>query len=187
MSDRYDPGAFKVRIDATLGDFVAQENDQLLMIDPRLFYAWRVVGAMLGVDQTHAPQNLESAGQFLDTYPTRYIGPSEEGAHLTRQLTDLYEDVVPGALFELSSLTRGRVMRYAIPEHLKKTSASPPPGYAPAAGHPHPPHDRRHLLSLNISRDCIWANGCPGIRSITWFCNGLCPFCPRSSRCPSSF
>ncbi|MEU4341846.1 oxygenase MpaB family protein [Nocardia sp. NPDC023852] len=149
------------------------------------FYAWRVVGAMLGVDQTHAPQNLQSARQFLDTYLTRYIGPSEEGTHLTRQLIDLYEDVVPGTLFdplvsaliryligdtcadwlqvprtawdaavkavpsglgllenledssplgawaldrlgqlttvfELSSLTRGRVMHYAIPEHLKK-------------------------------------------------------------------
>ncbi|WP_406276370.1 polyprenyl synthetase family protein [Nocardia sp. NBC_00881] len=36
MSDRYDPDAFKARIDATLRDFVAQENDQLLMIDPQL-------------------------------------------------------------------------------------------------------------------------------------------------------
>ncbi|MEU7631104.1 oxygenase MpaB family protein [Nocardia sp. NPDC049220] len=149
------------------------------------YYAWRVVGAMLGVDQTHAPQSLAEARQFLDTYLTRYIGPSEEGSHLTRQLIDLYEEVVPGSLFdpivsaliryligdtcadwlrvprtawdtavkavpnclgvletiedgsplgawaldhlgklttvfELSSLTRGRVMHYAIPEHLKK-------------------------------------------------------------------
>lgn len=148
------------------------------------YYAWRVVGAMLGVDQAHAPADLESAREFLDTYLTRYMGPSEEGAHLTRQLIDLYEEVVPGtffdpvvsaiiryligdtcadwlqvprsswdtavktmpsllgiletiedksplgawaldrvghltALFELSSLTRGRVMQYAIPEQLK--------------------------------------------------------------------
>lgn len=149
------------------------------------FYAWRVVGAMLGVDQDHAPADLESARQFLDLYMARHMGPSEEGAHLTRQLIDLYEDVVPGTFFdpivsalirhligdtcadwldvprtawdtvvrtvphllgaleaiedrspvgawaldrlghltsilELSSLTRGRVMHYSIPEQLKK-------------------------------------------------------------------
>jgi hypothetical protein len=148
------------------------------------YYAWRVVGAMLGVDQEYAPKDLESARKFLDDYLTRYMGPSEEGARLTRQLIDLYEEVVPGtlfdpivsaliryligdtcadwldvprtvwdtvvktapsllgvletiedksplgawaldrlghltAIFELSSLTRGRVMQYAIPEHLK--------------------------------------------------------------------
>jgi hypothetical protein len=149
------------------------------------FYAWRVVGAMLGVDQDHAPKDLESARQFFDLYMTRHMGPSEEGSHLTRQLIDLYEEVVPGTLFdplvsaliryligdtcadwldvprtawdsivktmpsllgvletiedssplgawaldrlghlttafELSTLTRGRVMHYTIPEQLKK-------------------------------------------------------------------
>ncbi|WP_067813304.1 oxygenase MpaB family protein [Nocardia inohanensis] len=148
------------------------------------FYAWRVVGAMLGVDQQHAPRDVESARRFLDLYLTRHMGPSPEGVHLTRQLIDLYEDVVPGTLldplvsalirylvgdtcadwlqvprtawdtavktvpavlgiletiedssplgewaldrlgnltsrFELSSLTRGRIMHYAIPEDLK--------------------------------------------------------------------
>ncbi|WP_433715958.1 oxygenase MpaB family protein [Nocardia sp. CA-084685] len=148
------------------------------------FYAWRVVGAMLGVDQRHAPQDADSARQFHDLYMTRHMGPSDEGVRLTRQLIDLYEDVVPGTffdpivsaliryligdtcadwlqvprtawdtavktaptllgiletiedkspmgawaldrlghfttLFELSSLTRGRVMHYAIPDHLK--------------------------------------------------------------------
>lgn len=149
------------------------------------FYAWRVVGAILGVDQDAVPGNLAEARQFLDLYMLRHMGPSEEGAHLTRQLIDLYEDVVPGTffdpivsaliryligdtcadwlqvprtawdnvakivptllgvletvedrsplgawaldrlghlttVFELSSLTRGRVMHYAIPEQLKK-------------------------------------------------------------------
>ncbi|WUQ00216.1 DUF2236 domain-containing protein [Streptomyces sp. NBC_00247] len=148
-------------------------------------YAWRVVGAMLGVDQDHAPKDLDQARAFSDLYMTRHMGPSDEGVALTRQLTDLYEEVVPGTLldpvvsalirhligdtcadwlgvartpwdtlvkaapalmnvletiedrsplgawaldrlghfttlFELSSLTRGRVMHYAIPEHLKK-------------------------------------------------------------------
>lgn len=148
-------------------------------------YAWRVVGAMLGVDQEHAPKDLAQARAFSDLYMTRHMGPSDEGVALTRQLIDLYEEVVPGTLldpvvsalirhligdtcadwlgvartpwdtvvkaapalmnvletiedrsplgawaldrlghlttlFELSSLTRGRVMHYAIPEHLKK-------------------------------------------------------------------
>ncbi|MFI7387311.1 oxygenase MpaB family protein [Streptomyces sp. NPDC049813] len=149
------------------------------------YYAWRVVGAMLGVDQEAVPKTLEEARAFLDLYMLRHMGPSEEGAHLTRQLIDLYEEVVPGTLFdpivsaliryligdtcadwlqvprtawdkvaqavpallgvletiedrspfgawaldrighltsvfELSTLTRGRVMHYAVPEHLKK-------------------------------------------------------------------
>ncbi|MEU3861495.1 oxygenase MpaB family protein [Streptomyces sp. NPDC028722] len=149
------------------------------------YYAWRVVGAMLGVDQDAVPKTLEDARVFLDLYMIRHMGPSEEGARLTRQLIDLYEEVVPGTFFdpvvsalirhlvgdtcadwlrvprtrwdvlvkavphllgvletiedrsplgawaldrlghlttilELSSLTRGRVMHYAIPEHLRK-------------------------------------------------------------------
>ncbi|WP_329032130.1 DUF2236 domain-containing protein [Streptomyces sp. NBC_01725] len=149
------------------------------------YYAWRVVGAMLGVDQDHVPADLAAARHFSDLYMTRHMGPSEEGVHLTRQLIDLYEEVVPGTLldpvvsalvrhligdtsadwlevprtrwdtlvkavpvllnvletvedrsplgawaldrlghlttmFELSSLTRGRVMHYAIPEQLRK-------------------------------------------------------------------
>ncbi|MDQ0578920.1 oxygenase MpaB family protein [Streptomyces rishiriensis] len=149
------------------------------------YYAWRVVGAMLGVGQDDVPRTLEEARAFLDLYMIRHMGPSPEGAHLTRQLIDLYEEVVPGTFFdpivsalvrhligdtcadwlhvpqtrwdavvkavprllgiletvedrsplgawvldrlghlttvlELSSLTRGRVMHYAIPEQLKK-------------------------------------------------------------------
>ncbi|MFF1374533.1 oxygenase MpaB family protein [Streptomyces virginiae] len=149
------------------------------------YYAWRVVGAMLGVDQEAVPATLDEARGFLDQYMIRHMGPSEEGAHLTRQLIDLYEEIVPGTFFdpvvsalirhlvgdtcadwlrvprtawdtvvkaaphllgvletiedrsplgawaldrlgqlttvlELSSLTRGRVMHYAIPEQLKK-------------------------------------------------------------------
>jgi hypothetical protein len=149
------------------------------------FYAWRVVGAMLGVDVEAAPATLQEARDFSDLYMSGYMGPSDEGAALTRQLIDLYEQVVPGTLldplvpaliryligdtaadwlavprsnifdhlvpaapvvlgaledakarspiaamildrfgaltttFELSSLTRGRVMHYAVPEHLK--------------------------------------------------------------------
>ncbi|MFD3873194.1 oxygenase MpaB family protein [Streptomyces sp. NPDC058623] len=154
------------------------------------FYAWRVVGAMLGVDQEAVPKSLDEARRFLDLYMIRHMGPSEEGARLTRQLIDLYEEIVPGTffdpivsalirhlvgdtsadwlrvprtpwdtvvkaaphllgiletiedrsplgawaldrlghlttVFELSSLTRGRVMHYAIPEQLRKEYGVP--------------------------------------------------------------
>uniref|UniRef100_A0AAU2W3E8 DUF2236 domain-containing protein n=1 Tax=Streptomyces sp. NBC_00008 TaxID=2903610 RepID=A0AAU2W3E8_9ACTN len=149
------------------------------------YYAWRVVGAMLGVDQEAVPKTLDEAREYLDLYMVRHMGPSAEGVLLTGQLIDLYEEVVPGTLLdpvvsalirylvgdtcadwlavertrwsavvrtlphllgvletiedrsplgawaldrlghltsvlELSSLTRGRVMHYAIPEQLKK-------------------------------------------------------------------
>lgn len=164
------------------------------------YYAWRVVGAILGIEPDAIPPDLEAAREFSDRYMVRHMGPSPEGAHLTRQLIDLYEEVVPGTLLdpivpaliryligdtsadwlevprtrfdsliriapallgalewvedrgpwaeqisdrlgrlvtmlELSSLTRGRVMHYAIPQELKpdfgvpsKTARwSPPP------------------------------------------------------------
>ncbi|MGA5064009.1 oxygenase MpaB family protein [Streptomyces exfoliatus] len=154
------------------------------------YYAWRVVGALLGVDQEAVPKSLDEAREFLDRYMIRHMGPSPEGALLTRQLIDLYEEVVPGTLldpvvpalvrylvgdtcadwlevpstpwdtvvktvphllgvletiedrsplgawaldrlgdlttrFELSSLTRGRVMHYAVPEHLREEHGLP--------------------------------------------------------------
>jgi hypothetical protein len=157
------------------------------------YYAWRVVGAMLGCDQTASPAGLTAAREFSDVYMTRHMGPSEEGILLTRSLIDLYKEVVPGTLLdpivpamvrylvgdtvadwidvprtpwdvaikaapvllgaleglenrgpvsewvldraghitaklELSSLTRGRVMHYAIPESLKPDYAVRTPG-----------------------------------------------------------
>ncbi|MFK8850756.1 oxygenase MpaB family protein [Streptomyces sp. Ac-502] len=148
------------------------------------YYAWRVVGSILGCDMTAAPDNLTEARAYADLYLLRNLGPSEEGVRLNNQLMRMYEDVVPGTLFdpivpatirylvgdtiagwlqiprgpwdtaakavplvlgvletiedssplgewaldkagslvsgfELASLTRGRVMQYAIPEELK--------------------------------------------------------------------
>jgi hypothetical protein len=148
------------------------------------YYAWKVIGAILGCDPATIPPDLEAAREFSDRYMLRHMGPSPEGAALTRQLIDMYEQVVPGTLLdpvvpalirflmgdtaadwlrvprsgwdtavklapgllgviegleergpwaaqvsdrlgrlvthlELSSLTRGRVMHYAIPDELK--------------------------------------------------------------------
>ncbi|MFF5259335.1 oxygenase MpaB family protein [Actinomadura viridis] len=154
------------------------------------YYAWRVVGTILGCDPATIPPDLRAAREFSDRYMTRHMGPSPEGAHLTRQLIEMYEEVVPGtvldpvvpalirfligdtaadwlevprsgwdsvakvapavlgvlerfedrgpwasqlsdrvgrlvATLELSSLTRGRVMHYAIPEELKRDFGVP--------------------------------------------------------------
>jgi hypothetical protein len=148
------------------------------------YYTWRVVGIMLGCDADEVPPDTMSARAFSDLYMVRHMGPSPEGARLTRQLIDLYQGVVPGhalnpivpalirylvgdtvsdwlevprsrwdtlaklapvgfgtwesieesgpvgrwvmehigqvvSNLELTTLTSGRVMHYAIPEHLK--------------------------------------------------------------------
>ena len=75
------------------------------------YYAWRVVGAMLGIDQDHVPKDLRAAREFSDLYMTRHMGPSEEGAPLTRQLIDLYEEVVPGTFFDP---VVGALIRYLV-------------------------------------------------------------------------
>ncbi|GGQ32057.1 oxygenase MpaB family protein [Streptosporangium pseudovulgare] len=163
------------------------------------YYAWKVVGTILGMDPATIPPDLEAARRFSDRYMLRHMGPSPEGAQLTRQLIDMYEQVVPGTFLdpvvpalirfligdtaadwlqvpgsrwdsivkigpvlldalerledsgpwaeqlsdrlgrlvtklELSSLTRGRVMHYAIPEELK-----PDYGIAPRAARWTPP------------------------------------------------
>ncbi|MEU8197508.1 oxygenase MpaB family protein [Microbispora amethystogenes] len=163
------------------------------------YYAWRVVGAILGCDPADIPPDLPAAREFSDRYMVRHMGPSPEGAHLTRQLIEMYEQVVPGTLLdpvvpalirflvgdtaadwlevprsrwdsvikvapallrelesfedrgpwaaqladrlgylvtmlELSSLTRGRVMHYAVPQELK-----PLYGIRPAAARWTPP------------------------------------------------
>jgi len=154
------------------------------------YYAWRVVGAILGCDEDAVPPDLTAARAFSDQYMIRHMGPSREGVNLTRQLIELYEDVAPGTVFDpvvsamiryligdtaadwlevprsrwdvaarampplldvleriedsgpvgawaldragqittrlqLSSLTHGRVMHYAIPEDLKPKDAGP--------------------------------------------------------------
>jgi hypothetical protein len=163
------------------------------------YYAWRVVGAILGCDPADIPPDLPAAREFSDRYMVRHMGPSPEGAHLTRQLIEMYEQVVPGRLLdpvvpalirflvgdtvadwlevprsrwdsvikvapallralesfedrgpwaaqladrlghlvtmlELSSLTRGRVMHYAVPQELK-----PQYGIRPATARWTPP------------------------------------------------
>jgi hypothetical protein len=111
------------------------------------YYAWRVVGAVLGVDQDAVPQTLDEARAFLDLY-IRHMGPSEEGAQLTRQLIDLYEDGVPGTFFDP-----------IVSNSSKRTTASPAQHPAPADG-THPPRPSIDHLSLTPQ------DGAPGVASV---------------------
>ncbi|MET9573228.1 oxygenase MpaB family protein [Streptomyces virginiae] len=64
------------------------------------FYAWRVVGAMLGCDMSAVPRTLAEARDYCDLYLLRNLGPSPEGVRLNAQLMRMYEDVVPGTFFD---------------------------------------------------------------------------------------
>ena len=64
------------------------------------FYAWRVVGAMLGVDQAASPPDTASGRVFWDAYLLRNLGPSREGAELMRGLIAMYQAGVPGTLLD---------------------------------------------------------------------------------------
>ncbi|MBT2480683.1 DUF2236 domain-containing protein [Streptomyces sp. ISL-94] len=64
------------------------------------FYAWRVVGAILGCDMSAVPVTLAEARDYCDLYLLRNLGPSPEGVRLNAQLMRMYEDVVPGTFFD---------------------------------------------------------------------------------------
>jgi ER-bound oxygenase mpaB/B'/Rubber oxygenase, catalytic domain len=60
------------------------------------YYAWRITGIMLGCDPAAVPADTTSAREFFDAYMLRHMGPSPEGARLTHQLIELYQEVIPG-------------------------------------------------------------------------------------------
>ena len=64
------------------------------------FYAWSVVAAMLGCDSAHSPRDVVCGRAFNDLFMLRNLGPSPEGVRLTRDLIELYEEVVPGTLLD---------------------------------------------------------------------------------------
>ncbi|MFD0533704.1 oxygenase MpaB family protein [Actinomadura luteofluorescens] len=43
------------------------------------YYAWRVVGAILGIEPDTIPPDLEAAREFSDRYMVRHMGPSPRG------------------------------------------------------------------------------------------------------------
>ncbi len=64
------------------------------------YYVWRVTGAMLGIPAAAMPETLDDARWLNAALVEASYGPSAEGAALTRDLLDLYEDMVPGKVFD---------------------------------------------------------------------------------------
>lgn len=78
-------------------------------------HLWRVVGAMLGIPVEVLPANVGDAVRLCELMESRHVGPSAEGAALTRLLIREYQSLLPGPLL------RGiipAVMRHIVPAHV---------------------------------------------------------------------
>lgn len=64
------------------------------------YYVWRVGGAMLGIPAEAMPETLDEARELNALLVEAAYGPSPEGVALTRNLLDLYEDLIPGKAFD---------------------------------------------------------------------------------------
>jgi mpaB/rubber oxygenase-like protein len=72
------------------------------------YYVWRVAGAMLGIPAEAMPENLDEARRLNAAIVEATYGPSPEGVALTRNLLDLYENLLPGRAFDgvISAMVR---------------------------------------------------------------------------------
>jgi mpaB/rubber oxygenase-like protein len=64
------------------------------------YYVWRVAGTMLGIPTEAMPESIEEARELSASLVEAAYAPSPEGVALTRNLLDLYEDLVPGKAFD---------------------------------------------------------------------------------------
>jgi hypothetical protein len=72
------------------------------------YHVWRVAGAMLGLPAETMPQTLDEARHLNAAIVEATYGPSPEGVALTRNLLDLYENLIPGKAFDgvISAMVR---------------------------------------------------------------------------------
>lgn len=63
-------------------------------------YIWRVIGVMLGIRSDIIPTSLEEAERVADVIARRHHGPSPEGQRLTAALLEMYDDLIPGTMFD---------------------------------------------------------------------------------------
>ncbi len=66
------------------------------------FYAWQVVGQLMGVDGDMIPSNLEDARELTRVIYERQIASSKEGEEMTSALIEGFEELVPQLLGGLS-------------------------------------------------------------------------------------
>lgn len=64
------------------------------------YYVWRVAGTMLGIPAEAMPETLGEARLLNASLVEASYGPTPEGVELTRNLIELYKDLVPGKAFD---------------------------------------------------------------------------------------
>jgi hypothetical protein len=64
------------------------------------YYVWRVTGAMLGIRVDIIPETLAEAVRLNKDLVEAGYGPSPEGIALTKNLLELFEQLVPGKMFD---------------------------------------------------------------------------------------
>ncbi|HJP74611.1 MAG TPA: oxygenase MpaB family protein [Pseudonocardiaceae bacterium] len=64
------------------------------------YYVWRVAGSMLGIRTAIIPETLAEAEEFSKEQVESTYGPSPDGIALTKGLIELYEQLVPGKIFD---------------------------------------------------------------------------------------
>lgn len=64
------------------------------------WHVWRVTGALLGIREDILPETFAEADEASRVLLEPYFGPSAEGTALTKEILDLYQDFVPGRMFD---------------------------------------------------------------------------------------
>ncbi len=63
------------------------------------FHTWLLVGHLLGIRPEMLPKDTRDAGMLADALARRQFGPCAEGQEMTRALTGMMANVVPGDVF----------------------------------------------------------------------------------------
>lgn len=73
-----------------------------LTVDQResFIHVWRVIGAMLGMDDRMLPNDYAEAATLLDLILARNQRPSEAGRELTKALLEVLADIIPGTIVD---------------------------------------------------------------------------------------
>ena len=62
-------------------------------------HCWRIVGAMLGLQQSMVPTDMEQAASLVASISRREFAPSDYGVEMTTALMNMLAGMIPGDLF----------------------------------------------------------------------------------------
>jgi hypothetical protein len=78
-------------------------------------HAWKVVGAVMGVDEALLPRNAADAEALLLAIQRRHFEPCPEGRQLTRALVEMLQESTRGSPFERLPVS---TMRYLLGDQI---------------------------------------------------------------------